>query len=188
MKSLADAAVLNDVLSPRSARNVSFTLQVSYSGTDRRRSHVSTCHILADGRYRMEQPASTEIFDGATHWTIPKGYGPVLRAGHRTTLAQQMIDPGQLFASNEYTSSRRIIHGGRDALALDLLSAYPTTIQQNEQSLIIDVEWGVVMAWQNLYTGREVKLSDVRWNPWVDNAAFRFDAEERHTIVDLKFI
>lgn len=145
---------------------------------------VSRVQALTDGRYRQERSTCVVVFDGMTLWMIPKGHGPVLRSGPQPTVLSDMLAPAALLESGA-VSTRPVEHAGRSSLAHEARHAAAAPGPGARDELIVDVETGMAVYWHDGLTGRQVGMSDVEWDPVLDESLFQADHPATRTVVEV---
>lgn len=158
----------------------SLTWSAALSGPapDRRRR----CDWLTDGRCRQEREGSVLIADTERRWEIPAHKGPVLIGPRGELPVDRLTNPTRL---REFCNVRIVDEAadyeGRPALVVEAECLDDVSVE--DRLLTLDAEFGVILIDLDLMTGRELRLTKVRFNEDLDPDLFIYRPESWRTLV-----
>jgi hypothetical protein len=140
------------------------------------------CWWLADGRCRQGRAGSVLIADSEQRWEIPAHPGPVVVGPRGELVIDRLTDPARLLESRDArVADKAAEYEGRPAVVIEVESLDSASV--HDRLLTLDAEFGVVLIEQNLVTGREIRLTDVRFNEEADPELFVYRPEPWRTLV-----
>jgi hypothetical protein len=140
------------------------------------------CSWLADGRCRQERAGAVLIADSERCWEIPAHAGPVVVGPRGELVMDRLTDPARLLefrAANVVDDAAE--HEGRPAVVVAINGLDCPSVC--ERLLTLDAEFGVALIDHDLVTGREIRLTDVRFNAEPDPELFVYRPEPWRTLV-----
>jgi hypothetical protein len=140
------------------------------------------CTWLADGRCREERSGSVLIADSERRWEIPAHPGPVVVGPRGELLVDRLVDPARLLESRDVrVVDEAAAYEGRAAIVVEVEGPDPAS--DYDRLLTLDAEFGVVLIDHDLVSGRELRLTGVRFNEEPDPALFVYRPEPWRTLV-----
>jgi len=140
------------------------------------------CGWLADGRCREERSGSVLVADSERRWEIPAHPGPVVVGPRGELLVDRLVDPARLLESRDVrVVDEAAAHEGRAAIVVEVEGSDPAS--DYDRLLTLDAEFGVVLIDHDLVSGREFRLTGVRFNEEPDPALFLYRPEPWRTLV-----
>lgn len=143
------------------------------------------CLWLADGRCRQERSGSVLIANAERRWEIPAHAGPVLVAPRGELLMDRLTDPERLLGFRDVRIvDKAAEYEGRPVIVVEV--EYPESASAYDRLLTMDAEFGVALIVHDLVSGREVRLTDVRFNEDLDPELFVYRPEPWRTLIQAR--
>jgi hypothetical protein len=143
------------------------------------------CLWLADGRCRQERSGSVLIADAQRRWEIPVHAGPVLVGPRGELLMDRLTDPARLLGFRDVRLvDKAAEYEGRPVIVVEV--EYPESASAYDRLLTMDAEFGVALIDHDLVSGREIRLTDVRFNEDPDPELFVYRPEPWRTLIQAR--
>lgn len=140
------------------------------------------CLWRAGGDCREERAGSVLLASGVRRWEIPAHAGPVVTGPRGELPVDRLVDPRPMLEDCDV----RLVdedarYEGRAAVVVE--AERPRSVRGYDRVLTLDAEFGVVLVERDLVSGRETRLTDVRFNEPLDPALFSYTPEPWRTLI-----